>query len=96
MAINPILQTGISGIQMGLKGLREAAQDVAELNLDDRRDAGVARDDSIAPPNRPTDQLEDAAVAIIDMKMHARQVQASAKVVETADEMLGFLIDVHA
>jgi flagellar basal body rod protein FlgG len=40
--------------------------------------------------------MAEAAEAIVDLKMRQRQVEASAKVVETADAVLGFLLDVRA
>ena len=93
MAVNPILQSGLNGIQMGLKGMNRAAQDIADLNLDDRADTPTDIDVIRHPP---TDRLADAADAIVDLEVHARQVQASAKAVATADEILGFLLDVRA
>jgi hypothetical protein len=94
MALNPIMQAGVSGIQTGLKGLNRTAQDIADLNLDDRAnptsDGGVIRHDT------STDRLADTAEAIVDLKVHKRQVEASAKVVQTADAILGFLLDVRA
>ena len=40
------------------------------------------------------DDSADVAEAMVEMKVYQRQVQASAKVVQTADEVIGFLIDV--
>jgi len=94
MAVNPIMQAGVNGIQMGIKGLNRAAQDIADLNLDDR--AKTAADNEVERQNKPTEQVADAAEAIVDLRVHQRQVQASAKVVETADSILGFLLDVRA
>ena len=93
MAVNPILQSGLNGIQTGLKGMNRAAQDIADLNLDDR---SKTPSDSDVIRRAPPDRLTDATEAIVDLRVHARQVQASAKVVETADEILGFLLDVRA
>ena len=94
MAVNPILQSGLNGIQNGLKGMNRAAQDIADLNLDDRSKS--PSDNDVIRRNTPTDRLTDAAEAIVGLEVHERQVQASAKVVETADEILGFLLDVRA
>ena len=94
MALNPIMQTGQGGIQTGLKGLKRTAQDIADLNLDDR--ANPTTDGGVIRHDKPTDKLMDAAEAIVDLKVHQRQVEASAKVVQTADAILGFLLDVRA
>jgi hypothetical protein len=93
MAVSPIMQAGVNGIQTGLKGLKRTAQDVADLNLDDRARPTT---DNVIRHDKPTDKLADAAEAIVDLKVHKRQVEASAKVVETADAVLGFLLDVRA
>lgn len=92
MAVNPMMEgalsTGVTGLNSALNGLNKTAQDVAELN--------VARDSASEPrAARPRD-LDDVAEALVSLKLYQRQAQASAKVVETADAMLGFLLDVHA
>jgi len=94
MALNPIMQAGLNGIQTGLKGLKRTAQDIADLNLDDR--ANPTSDGGAIRQDKPTDKLADTADAIVDLKVHKRQVEASAKVVQTADAILGFLLDVRA
>ncbi|HET6470499.1 MAG TPA: flagellar biosynthesis protein FlgE [Pseudomonadales bacterium] len=94
MAVPPILQSGLNGIQSGLKGMNRAAQDIADLNLDDRSNS--ASDNDVVKVDASPDRLTDAVEAIVDLRVHARQVQASAKVVATADEVLGFLLDVRA
>ena len=94
MAVNPILQSGLNGIQTGLKGMNRAAQDIADLNLDDRSKS--ASDNDVVKVDASSDRLTDAVEAIVDLRVHARQVEASAKVVATADEILGFLLDVRA
>ena len=93
MAVNPIMQAGVNGIQTGLKGLKRTAQDIADLNLDDRAKPTT---DHVVRHDKPTDKLADAAEAIVDLKVHKRQVEASAKVIATADAVLGFLLDVRA
>ena len=42
------------------------------------------------------DNPADVAEVIVDLKVYQRQVQASAKVVQTADEVMGFLLSVHS
>lgn len=94
MAVNPIMNArtpqdarsiGLSGIHTGLRGMDHAAQEIAELNV---------REHDAAPA--ASDRLDDAAGALVDLRVYARNVQASAAVVKTADEVLGFLLDVYA
>lgn len=87
MAVNPMLPAGASGINQGVQALRDVAQEVAELN--------VSEPGTAAPP-ASTDRVAQTAELMVDLKLYQRQVQASAKVVETADEVIGFLLDVQA
>ena len=84
MAVNPMMSAGVNGIQAGMQGLEQTAQEIAEFNLSsDDGSGGTSLDNSA-----------DVAEAVIDLKLYQRQVQASAKVVQTADEVIGFLLDV--
>ena len=89
MAVNPMMSAGINGIQAGVRGHRQAAQDIAELNIGAEMDRG----DRNAPVE---DWVGDAAEAVVDLKLYERQVQASAKVVQTADAVIGMLLDTDA
>lgn len=96
MPINPIMQSGISGVHAGLRAVNRAAQDIADLDVDERSTRAGARDDGVIRPDEPRDAADDGAAALIELEVHKRQVQASARVIETADEVLGFLLDIHA
>jgi len=95
MAVNPMMDgargakdarsAGINGINAGLNGMAHAAQEIAELNV--RVPSGSAP---------AADRLSETARALTDLRIYQRQVQASAVVVETADAVVGFLLDVHA
>ncbi len=99
MAVNPLMSSGpssfdafgagVNGIRAGLRGMAHAAQEIAELNV---REAPGAEAPGAAPP----DWLEGAADALTDLRIYQRNVQAAAVVVETADSVLGFLLDIHA
>ncbi len=90
MAVNPMLASGVSGISQGVKALDRIAQDIAELN--------VHRGNPSTQEGQPTPLggLDDVAEAMLDLKLYQRDVQAAAKAVQTADEVIGFLLDVHA
>ena len=88
MAVNPMMeQARVNGMNSAIKGLNQAAQDVAELNVD-------RIGDEAAPASAP--EVAEQADALLDLQLYERQVQASAKVATTADAVLGFLLDVHA
>jgi len=95
MAVNPMMESalgaGIRGVNSGLKGLTQAAQDVAELNLRERPA------DRAAPTQVPSgSDLDSAVQALTSLKTYSLQVEASARVIETADEVIGYLLDVRA
>lgn len=86
MAVNPLLSSGVNGIQAGLNGLENVAQEIAGMNVSD-----VSESQAGAAPT--LDNPADVASAMVELKVYERQVQASAKVVQTADEVIGFLLD---
>jgi flagellar basal body rod protein FlgG len=89
VAVNPVLSTGISGIQYGLRGVDQAAHEIATMNHEVSLVQGDGREAS------PHD-VGDAAEAVVSMQTYQRQVEASAKVVKTADAVIGMLIDTVA
>ena len=88
MAVNPMLASGADGIANGLKGFEGVAQEIAEFN---GTEVGASGE-----PRARLDNPADVAEALVDLKVYARQVQASAKVVQTADEVIGFLLGTSA
>jgi len=81
MAVNSILQTGLQGVQQGVEGAERAASDIVRSGTVD----GAAGSNS-----------NDIVEAVVDLKLYARSVEASAQVVRTADEVLGSLLDTMA
>ena len=73
---------GISAIQSGLAGIYTGMNSI-------RKDAQLIASESVS---KVTDS-SNVTDAIIDMKASQHQVEASAKVIETQDEILGTLLD---
>ncbi|MEZ5560683.1 MAG: hypothetical protein R3E86_19320 [Pseudomonadales bacterium] len=92
MPVNPMMEgvraAGVNGMHAAFKGLNQAAQEIADLNVVNREATEADRGSS--------EDSEDMADAAVRLKLYQRQVQASARVVETADAVVGFLLDVHA
>ncbi|MDX2503144.1 MAG: hypothetical protein QNL62_01515 [Gammaproteobacteria bacterium] len=72
-----ILGTAQAGMQTGLNGIKKSALSIASKN---------AMQSPVSGQSSPVNDL-------VDMKMNQYQVQASGKVVETVDEILGSLLD---
>ncbi len=77
------MNLGIQGIQKGMNGLRQNAQQIASNSIA-----------TSAPPNAQTS--DDVAGPLIEMKLNKLQVEMSAKVVQTASDMIGTLLDIKA
>ena len=82
MAGISLTQIGSSGIQAGLEQAQQAARDIAK--------AGTAND------NGGDSALASLTEASVDLLEAKNQVQASAKVVATGDELLGTIINTIA
>lgn len=76
--IGSVLQTGINGIQRGMRGANEAASDIAKVGIEPTGD-------------NATTEIADAAV---NLKLSELQVKASARVVQAADDMIGSILDI--
>lgn len=104
VVVDSILNTGLQGINSGVNRVREAAQDIASATTTDtfaanpiNPPAGQTGNGSTpAPAATDGDITADLATSIVDLKIGEIQVKASAKVIETADAMIGAVIDIKA
>lgn len=97
MAVNPMLSSGAAGIERSRAAMDEAAHKIAAASAVSDATADVAGGGRLAQalaPESDTDETQDQA--LVSVTLYARQVQAAAKVVETADATVGFLLDVQA
>lgn len=94
--VGSVLQAGLNGVQKGLRNAQAAADDIARIGTSDRlkSDASLPTGEAGAETRAVRDPINDLAEASINLKLSELQVKASAKVVETADQMLGTLIDI--
>lgn len=79
------MNAGLAGIQQGQQKLTQAAQEVASANTE-----------RPVQPNQATTQTQntDLAKSLLEQDEGQRQVEASAKVVDTANQTLGSLVDI--
>lgn len=78
--INNTLAVGVQGIQDGMYGMENAARKIARAGVDGPQGSAETGSSLIEP--------------IVDLKLYARSVEASAQVVKVADETLGTLLDI--
>lgn len=91
-SIPSAIQSGLNGIQKAERGVAESADQINRLNTEQDR---VAQADNQAAQNnvqeqRPEPSLEAEAVNLVVNEYLAK---ANTKVIKTADDMIGTLID---
>ncbi len=89
--INSVLSQGIQGVNRGMQGMARAAERVAKAGLPAERTGEVPASAGGAP-----DVMTDLTTGLVELRLYSVQVEASAKVVKTADQTLGTLLDVKA
>ncbi|HHI94861.1 MAG TPA: hypothetical protein ENK04_15380 [Gammaproteobacteria bacterium] len=77
------LNTGINGINQGLGNMRRDASAIAQAVNNSMGDNAATQ---------PT----EVTSALVNLKLDTLQIQASTKVVETVNEIIGSLLDVTA
>ncbi len=85
---------GFSGIQAGQRRVDQAASDIVSNTVAQQQSVEASSQQRISPSqqtraNSPADLPE----SLVELAQGRNEVQASARVVETADEVLGTLID---
>lgn len=95
MAVNPPLASGVQGLERALAQFETAASRIASAGIDGQR---AAPGGETSPPTLAGASAAgaDQAEALASLTLYAREVQAASKVVETADAVVGFLLDTRA
>ncbi len=88
-----MLSVGLQGVQTGVASARNAAQDIVTATTTGTE---IASGNSASRDAVTGDVTADIATAVVELKMSEHQVQASAAVIKSADEMMGTLIDIKA
>jgi flagellar hook protein FlgE len=88
--VESVLSTGLDGIKSGIGNAQQAAQDIASVATT----ADV--NDSTLPNSAGPASVVSLTESMLQLQSSETQVQASAKVVETADKILGALLDIKA
>ncbi len=91
--VESVLSTGLEGIKSGIGSAQQAAQDIASATtVNDTNDLSAGGTTSESSPAAVVSLTE----AVLQLQSSETQVAASAKVVETADKILGTLLDINA
>lgn len=84
MAIDSVMSAGLQGVLKGMQGMQRHAQNIASMP--------VTQEEAAAENRQASDMAED----IVGLKQNELQVKASAKVLQSAGETIGTLLDIHA
>jgi len=88
---------GLSGIQAGQRRVDQAASEIASSTLPAQAPTQTPPSQQVEPnPEVRAAAQPDLAESLVGLTQGRNEVQASARVVETADEVLGTLIDTRA
>lgn len=79
--VDSIISAGFQGVQSGLNSARQAAQDIATATTTPASSADQ-------------DVIGDITQAAVELKISELQVQASAEVIKTGDEVIGSLLSI--
>ncbi len=82
-----LLGIGVQGMQQSYGRIEQAAGNIARSGTTSAESSEMSRD---------TGATMDIATNMVDMKFNQHIFDASAKVVKTADEMIGTVLDMHA
>jgi len=91
-SIPSAIQSGVNGIQKAEQGVADAAVQINRLNTEQDRvaQADTQVQQQQAQDQRPQPSLETEAVNLI---VNEHLAKANTKIIQTADEMIGTLID---
>lgn len=89
--------SGISTIQSGQRRVDQAAADIASNALTQQQPNSTPPANQVNPAPSSAEQTRpDLAESLVALRQGQNEAQAGAKVVKTADEVLGTLIDTTA
>ena len=83
--ISNTLYTGLEGVRKGMEGAQRAAGEIARAGTVDP-----------AGETAQAGAVRNLAEPLVDLKLYQRSFEASTKVVKTADDMLGTLLNQKA
>ncbi|HEY1028776.1 MAG TPA: hypothetical protein VGE28_14275 [Pseudomonas sp.] len=90
--------SGLSGIQAGQRRVDQAAGDIASNTIAPSQQANqTSQQNQVNPTSQATERTRpDLTESLVALRVGENEVRANARVVDTADEVLGTLIDTRA
>ena len=94
MDIKPIpaaIQSGLNGLQDAQRGVAEAAHNIANLNSNDSATVNTLQGGQVTEQSQS--QSSVLTTEAVNLVVNEHLAKANIKVIQTADEVLGTLID---
>jgi len=81
MQVNSALNTGLQGFQEAQSRLNQAALDIASQSVQDSSKESI--------------DVNDLATSLVELKVAENDAKANVKVIQTASDVLGTLLDIE-
>lgn len=90
--------SGLNGIQSGQRRVEQAAGEIAGNAVTQSQQSGQnAPTNQVGPTSQASERSQpDLTESLVALRVGENEVRANARVIETADEALGTLIDTRA
>ena len=90
--------SGLNGIQSGQRRVEQAAADIASNTINpSQQTTQTPPQNQVSPSSQVSERsLPDLTESLVALRVGENEVRANARVVDTADEVLGTLIDTRA
>lgn len=90
--------SGLNGIQAGQRRVEQAAADIASNTINPAQQATqTPLQNQVNPSSQAAERTPaDLTESLVALRVGENEVRANARVVDTADEVLGTLIDTRA
>ena len=95
MEIQSAFNAGVQGFQQATEEANKAATDIARNTLSDNEASVEPTSNSAAATTSAVNEPNGLTESIVNLRVAEVQAQASAEVIQSADENLGTLIDVR-
>ena len=95
--INSVINEGYKGLQQSQRELERAAHDIASFNVQPG-DSQAAEDQAVLPVEETEEGARESNIAepLVELRRQELLFNANAKVISTAADTLGSLLDVKS
>lgn len=97
MQIQSAFASGVQGYQRAEQGVQDASLNIARQPVAQQETEAAAKGElEASEQTQPTAQTQSVTDSMVQMRLEERNAQSNAKVIETADQVVGSLIDTTA